>query len=329
MSHLDITTVIVTYGNRALLVKQVIEAALSQGVGKVVLVDNASVHESAQLLDTFVKNHKEIHLICHQENEGSAGGFYAGLEYVLNHVDTDYIWLLDDDNVPQENALNNLLKARDLVVTEESKEVILYSYRGDAWLDDWRAVSEGKIKGYKIDSFMGFDLINSLKNKLPNKKPFVEDVNYPIVKTYLGPYGGMFLSLDSLKKVDLPNKDFYLYADDHEYSLRFNRNGIKQFLIYSSKLKDIDFSFSGGNRFFSHNYSEFKLFYSVRNHVYLSQSFKVSKFKYTSNKLFFFLFQFLKSIPFLMRQPKYYFSRIKLILKAVADGEKAILGKTF
>lgn len=321
--------VVVTYGNRANLVKQVIEAALTQGVNKIILVDNGSVQESADLLDEMIQSHKEIHLIRHQENEGSAGGFYAGLEYVLNHVETDYIWLLDDDNVPQENALKNLLKALDLVKTKGSEEVVLYSYRGDAWLDDWRAVSQGIIKGYRIDNFMGFDLGNSLKNKLSIKKLSDKDVNYPIVKTDIGPYGGMFLSLYSLKKVGLPNKDFYLYADDHEYSLRFGRIGVKQFMIYSSKLKDIDFSCSGGNRFFSDNYSEFKLFYSIRNHVYLSHSFKISKFKYNLNKLFFFLFQFLKSIPFLMRKPKYYFSRIRLILKAISDGEKANLGKTY
>lgn len=322
-----IVSVIVTYGNRAPLVKQVINAALAQGVNKIILVDNASTKESVDLLDEMIQSCKEIHLIRHQENEGSAGGFYAGLEYVLNHVETDYIWLLDDDNVPQENALKNLLKARDLVKTEESEEVVLYSYRGNTRPLDFRAVTQGYIKGYEDNNFMGLNFGAALKNKLFKSKT-VSNINYPLIQTRVGPYGGMFFSSQTLKVIGLPNKDFYLYADDHEYSLRFSEQGIKQYLVYASQLEDIDISFSEGNIFFSKESSDFKIFYMVRNHVFLSQRFIKSNLKYRFNKMIFTATLFVRSIKFLREDKKYALARINLIKKGIKDGEAARLGKS-
>ena len=45
-------------------------------------------------------------------NEGGAGGFRAGMRYVLNHfADSSYVWLLDDDAEITNNTLSELLNA--------------------------------------------------------------------------------------------------------------------------------------------------------------------------------------------------------------------------
>ena len=46
----DVCVVTVTYDNRFHLLCQVVEAVLNAGVGKVIIVDNASVPESGQRL---------------------------------------------------------------------------------------------------------------------------------------------------------------------------------------------------------------------------------------------------------------------------------------
>jgi GT2 family glycosyltransferase len=235
---------------------------------------------------------------------------------------------LDDDNVPQENALKNLLIARDLVKTKESEEVVLYSYRGNTRPLDCRAITQGYIKGYKINNFMGLNLLSELKNKFL-KNNLDSNINYPIIRTNVGPYGGMFFSSHTLKLIGLPNRDFYLYADDHEYSLRFGAQGVSQYLVYASVLVDIDFYFSGGNFYFSKSDSDFKIYYMVRNHVYLSQRFKKSWFKYNLNKLYFYSGIYKGFIVNILSGKGCSLNRLLLINKAIFDGESAVLGKTF
>ncbi|MBD3842711.1 MAG: glycosyltransferase [Campylobacterales bacterium] len=325
----SVAAVIVTYGDRFNLVNQVIFAAFEEGVSQIVLVDNASVEETRNELDKFIAVEPRLTLIRHSENLGSAGGYHSGLSYVLESLYPDFIWMLDDDNVPQENALKNLLNARDLLLGEESgTDLVLYSYRGDVWADDKSAVTDGLVKGYRSNNFMGFNFLSTLRKKLIKNK-VTQSINYPIVRSNIGPYGGMLISFGDLKRVGLPNKDFYLYADDHEFSLRFESYGIKQYLVYPSRLKDIDVTFSDGNRFFSAESSDFKLFYSIRNHVYLSQNFIEKRTFYNLNKFLFLILSLLKSIPFLINDYKFYFSRLRMISRAISDGENGRLGKTF
>ena len=61
-----------------------------------------------------------------QENSGSAGGWYSGIKYALDH-DFDAIWLMDDDGFPDDDALSlldaallpNVVCASSVVVRED------------------------------------------------------------------------------------------------------------------------------------------------------------------------------------------------------------------
>ena len=142
----------------------------------------------------------------------------------------------------------------------------------------------------------------------------------------LGPYGGAFFNFNALKKLGLPREDFFVYADDHEYTSRLNDIDIDQFLVYSSRLLDIDSSFDGEG-LISPNVSDLKVYYAFRNHTYLSKKVLKNKYAYIVNKsillcLLFcrLMFKYFKNKPFVI-------SRFKLILLAVADGENGILGR--
>lgn len=320
------TALIVTYANRYKFVEQVVEALIREGISAIVLVDNASSEESKCYYKKLIESNSKIQLIQHSQNLGSAGGFHSGLEFILNNTNTDYIWILDDDNVPEIGSLNNLINARNLLLNNSNDDVVLYSYRGDSWLDDNLAVYDGYIKGYKNNSFIGFNFSDTYKTFFL-KKNLSKRIKYPLILVEVGPYGGMFLSINALKSVGLPIKDFFIYADDHEFSIRFNRYNINQYLVYNSKLKDIHFTFSSGNKFFSEQTSELKLYYSIRNHVFLSQSFINNKFHYLFNKLTYLAINFLISLPIIINKPKIALDRIILIKNAIYDGERGRLGK--
>ena len=123
--------VTVTYGNRFYLLKQVIDGALNEGVAKVIVVDNNSETESRNKLKEYEKSlGDKIKVLYLDENTGSAGGFKRGLEEAYNDPECEFIWLLDDDNLPLEDSLKSLLDFwRSLEVENKEDKIALLSYR--------------------------------------------------------------------------------------------------------------------------------------------------------------------------------------------------------
>lgn len=72
----------------------------------IVIVDNCSTDNSEQILREHFKEHK---LIQTNNNIGYAGGNNIGIEYALNK-NADYIMILNNDTVVEENILNVLLE---------------------------------------------------------------------------------------------------------------------------------------------------------------------------------------------------------------------------
>jgi len=99
----------VTYGNRWKFLSQVADAVMRDShVYKLVIVDNAS--ENYKEIKHFADNHTDRVEIIHKgSNTGSAGGFATGLEYIKN-LNCDYVLLLDDDNVPEDNFSQKFIK---------------------------------------------------------------------------------------------------------------------------------------------------------------------------------------------------------------------------
>ncbi|MBC7101552.1 MAG: glycosyltransferase [Methanobacteriales archaeon] len=123
--------VTVTYDDRFHLLKQVIEAALREGVDKVIVVDNNSEPNSREKLKKYHrKNPEKIDVLYLSENFGSAGGFKRGLKKAYNDPECEFIWLLDDDNKPQPGALQ-LLKEywKKYETREKDIRLALASYR--------------------------------------------------------------------------------------------------------------------------------------------------------------------------------------------------------
>ena len=77
-----VCAVTVTYGNRFHLLNQVIDAALSEGVYKIIVVDNNSELVSRNKLMEYEKLlNGKIKVLYLDDNYGSAGGFKSCLLY--------------------------------------------------------------------------------------------------------------------------------------------------------------------------------------------------------------------------------------------------------
>ena len=72
----------------------------------IVVVDNASTDGTDAFLKEWLLLDEGVHkeAVFLPENMGGSGGFYTGLEKMLQHEDVDWIWVADDDAYPAQDA---------------------------------------------------------------------------------------------------------------------------------------------------------------------------------------------------------------------------------
>jgi GT2 family glycosyltransferase len=324
---MKVSAVIVTYANRYIFLEQVVRSCIQEGVNDILIVDNASAEESRLKIENLASETPCVQVFHLPENMGSSGGFKFGIKKVIEESNTDFLWLLDDDNVPQPGALKVLVNTFHIFNTI-GQNPVLYSYRGEVWEDDFDAVHYGRIKNSVINGFCGFDFITSLRKKLKKKSNSIT-VNYPIIRTTLGPYGGLFVDLENIKKIGLPDESFFVYADDHDFTSRFEEKGIIQYLVFNSKLKDVDISIGSDGGYFKEKTSELKIYYGLRNTTFYYKRKVTNRIHYFFNKFVFFGMLYYSAIKSSFSSFKLVRRRLNLISRAISEGERGFLGKKF
>jgi len=325
---LKVCTVIVTYGNRFHLLKQVMDACYKEGVDKIIVVDNASVKNSRDKLKEYEsKNQERLKVIYLDENTGSAGGYKRGLEEAYNCKDCEFIWLLDDDNKPQKDSLKVLKEFWNrLDVGNKKEKITLLSYRPDRiqYKEAIMTNNPDLVLGRK-NSFLGFHIldlpkkiIRVIKRKM-GMQIFTENLNIKSGKVSVAPYGGMFFHKSLIDTIGYPREEFFVYADDHEWSYRVTKNSGEIYVVLDSVLEDIDTSLGLRGTHTSLFYSllnkseNFRLYYSTRNRIIFENIFCNNTIMYNLNK---YVFNFiLKMYVNNNNQNKY-----TIYYKAIMDG---------
>ncbi|WP_166997861.1 glycosyltransferase [Paramicrobacterium fandaimingii] len=102
-----VTAVIVAYNRRDLLT-EVLDALAHQtrAVDAIVVVNNASTDDTSQVVR---ESGLDITLIELTSNTGGAGGFAVGMAAAMVRDNPDWIWVMDDDTVPDKHALLGLM----------------------------------------------------------------------------------------------------------------------------------------------------------------------------------------------------------------------------
>ncbi len=107
-----VAAVIVTY-NRLAKLPKTLETVLAQSYGCdwVVVVNNNSTDGTREYLEGL--DNPKLEILHLDENLGGAGGFEHGMARGYN-LGADYVWIMDDDCYPEAEALEILLRERDL-----------------------------------------------------------------------------------------------------------------------------------------------------------------------------------------------------------------------
>ncbi len=327
--------IIVTYGNRFLLLRKVVLELLNIKIDKIVIVDNKSEKESADQLIKLRKEYKSIiEVVSLNENTGSAKGYAIGIRKALEYSDCEFIWLLDDDNKPDENALSVLKEFwRDLKVQNKNERVCLASHRKDRQIYKDAVIKNNPqlVLGRK-NIFRAFHIANMpsfLRNRIV-KKIKKSNISVYSEKTagevYAVPYGGMFFNKDLIDLIGYPDEKLYLYVDDHEYSYRIIKKGGAIWLLLNSTIRDIDQSWHVQAKGFAVNRiakdtNHIRLYYSIRNRVYFERN------ELVTNRVVYYLNMIIYSLIVVgIALPNFKFKNIRIYCIALLHGLTGKMG---
>lgn len=189
----DIVTVIVTF-NRLDLLKQCINCLKNQTIKTdILLFDNASTDQTGN----WVSEQEDIIYIKSNQNLGGAAGFSKGIKEACL-LDYKYLWIMDDDCLPNKDSLEKLLEA----------DKILNGNYG--WLSSKCLWTDGSICPM------------NLQRKTPYKDIDI-NANSDLIESSMASFVSLFLKKETVIKYGLPIKEFFIWTDDWEYTRRVSR----------------------------------------------------------------------------------------------------------
>lgn len=182
-----VIAVVVTYNREALLSECI--AALrkqSRPLDAILIVNNGSTDGT----ENWLAKQSDI-IFINQNNVGSSGGFSTGISWAYEKG-YSWIWCMDDDGYPKEDALENLLAADDgclrllncAVIDKEDKKTFVW-----------------KTQQYKT----------------------LDEVDCKIIEGIGHPFNGTMLHRRIIERAGVPKPKYFLWGDETEYYYRIVR----------------------------------------------------------------------------------------------------------
>lgn len=322
------TVVIVTYGNRKPYVEALLQALQPIPVQKIILVNNAATWKVEALLPSSVC---PLEIISSSFNQGSAYGFFTGLQHALRSS-AEMIWLLDDDLEPSLETFQQLTASyAQLSQTYPIELLAVLAFR-PALHDALKAGIHPTLLYPRPSSFLGFHFLDiplKLIRRWKNAQPNPSQALPSLLPLKDAPYGGLLFHRSLIQTIGLPRTEFILYEDDIEFTHRITDRGGKIFLATQAILQDRESTWtSGASQTYSNGFekvlknpSDLKTYYFMRNQTYFDVHGK------HHSVLVFFINQWLYRgllwcLSWIYGQRK----RYQLLLRALHDGMEKKLG---
>lgn len=202
--------IVVTY-NRLGLLKENIQALLEQSVMcDIIVINNASTDGTRDYLEAL-QDERIMHIPL-DKNLGGAGGFALGVK-TAELKGYRYMWIMDDDSVPRVDALESLENKADELNND-------FSYL--ASLVYW---TDGNLFRMNVPVTV-YDKEHELQTlQTISENRLIEIRNSSFV--------GCFVNTEISRKIGLPIKEFFIYGDDYEYTVRLQKEN-KAYLDFDS-----------------------------------------------------------------------------------------------
>jgi rhamnopyranosyl-N-acetylglucosaminyl-diphospho-decaprenol beta-1,3/1,4-galactofuranosyltransferase len=194
-----IWAIVVTHNRRELLREAL--AALhrqSRPPDRVLVVDNASSDGTPEMIRA---DYAELELLALPTNEGGAGGFHEGMKHAYL-AGAEWLWLMDDDTIPQPDALAELLAAADRAA--HLRPQLLASKA--LWTD-------GRLHPLNVPGI--------------ERKRFgriVGGAELRLLPITTATFASLLVSRTAVARYGLPAKHFFVWSDDIDYTSRVLRD---------------------------------------------------------------------------------------------------------
>lgn len=240
------TIAVVVTHNRLQLLMECIEALRNQtkALHKILVIDNGSSDNTADWL-----RQQDDLVVISQNNCGSGGGFYKGIQWAYGQGFT-WIWCMDDDGYPKNDALENLLKAN---VGEE------------------------------------LTLLNCTVVDKADKRTFVwktqqytslDNVDCELIHGKGHPFNGTLIHRKIIEQAGFPDAKLFLWGDETEYYYRITRKNKIPVATVTSSIHFHPSSAFSLRKDWDYE-SSWKMYYYIRNRLSIHKS----KFRYKATAI--------------------------------------------
>jgi len=193
-SH-EICAVVVTYNRLAMLCK-CIEQIRNQNVPcDILVVNNASTDGTKDWLEQQSNQAEGMHVFHSSQNLGGAGGFHLGIKMAVE-AGYAYVWVMDDDCMPRCDGLEQLMKM-------DKKLKGQYG-----WLSSRALWTDG----------------TACRMNIQRRTPYqdIRDFDKPLIPAVMASFVSLLLPAVNVRTYGLPRKEFFIWADDWEYTRRIS-----------------------------------------------------------------------------------------------------------
>jgi GT2 family glycosyltransferase len=231
MKNEKTVAVVVTY-NRKILLKECLDALLAQAypLDAIYIIDNASTDGTSEFLiekgfidktlypdkeslesikqiqlNSFYNKMLKIHYVRMHKNSGGAGGFHEGVKRSV--IDGfEWLWLMDDDTIPSQDALEVLMSKTE----EASKLELPVGFASSKVMFNEEDVHRMNVPQVRFD--FGKLFFNSLDH-------------LGIVLLYSASFVSLLVSRRAIIDCGLPIKEYFIWGEDVEFTSRLSKNG--------------------------------------------------------------------------------------------------------
>lgn len=214
-----VTAIIVTYNRKKELIR-CLEALFTQSatIDNLLIIDNASNDHTEEYLANkygydsnevignapvrvFQRGKTNVFVYRSKFNGGGSMGFYLGMKFAFEKLNTDLYWMMDDDGYPSPNCLMQLMAKTDQ-----------YDYLMPVSID----IANHSLLSWPVRNKKGVKVI-----KYQDLKQ-----SWGTIMDFVTPFNGVLLTKKCVEKVGYINKDFFIWGDEYDHYWRCKRKGI-------------------------------------------------------------------------------------------------------
>lgn len=238
---MNITALIVTY-NRLGKLKKTLMATSKLPFDHIVIVNNASTDGTKSWLNAITD--ANITILHSEDNNGGAGGFRLGSEYISKNLETEWIVFFDDDAYPAGDFISNFSS-----ITKNEKEIYCCEVR----------TPQGKICKMNLPWKKRTITLTDNLNYIRHPENYIAQPNVKdevLTFSFVGCVISKYVLANSYKYIQ---QDLFIYYDDVFFSYNLTLHGYK--IFYHPDLKFIH-DIKENN---SWDGQEWKIYYLSRN----------------------------------------------------------------